>query len=58
MVEFLLSFYLLINIVRYTPLILIQRFSVITLYQYYFPADGERSFGEDGEKLGRGWGKS
>ena len=36
----------------------IQRFSVITLYQHYFPADGERSFGEDGERMGRSWGKS
>ena len=24
----------------------IQHFSVITLFQHYFPADGERSFGE------------
>ena len=32
----------------------IQRFSVITLYQHYFPADGERSFGED---MGESWGE-
>ena len=36
----------------------IQRFSVITLYQHYFPADGERSFGEDGEKLGKELGRN
>ena len=38
-------------------MILIQRFSVITLYQHYFLADGERLFGEDLGKLGRSWGK-
>ena len=39
-------------------MILIQRISVITLHQHYFPTDSERSFGEDwGRKLGRGWGK-
>ena len=27
--------------------------SVITLYQHYFPADGERSFGEAGERIGK-----
>ena len=32
-------------------------FSVITLYQHYFPADDERLFGEDGEKLGKELGK-
>ena len=36
----------------------IQRFSVITLYQHYFPADGERLFGEDGEKLGKELGRN
>ena len=28
-------------------------FSVMPLHQHYFPADGERSFGEDGEKPGK-----
>ena len=28
------------------------------LYQHYFPADGERSFGEDGEKLGKELGRN
>ena len=35
----------------------ILRISVITLYQHYFPADDERSLGEDGERLGKGLGK-
>ena len=30
----------------------IRRFSVITLYQHYFPADDERLFGEAGERVG------
>ena len=38
----------------------IKRFS-FTLYQHYFPADGERSFGEDlgkvGERMGKELGK-
>ena len=33
-------------------------FSVITLYQHYFPTDGEQSFGEDGEKLGKELGRN
>ena len=40
----------------------IQRFSVITLYQHYFPADGERLLGEDWgeswEEAGKGLGKN
>ncbi|EEX18538.1 hypothetical protein [Prevotella veroralis] len=34
----------------------IKRFS-FTLYQHYFPADGERSFGEDLGKVGERMGK-
>ena len=30
----------------------IQRISVITLYQHYFPADGEQLFGEEWERVG------
>ena len=29
-----------------------------SLFQHYFPADGERSFGEDGEKLGKDLGRN
>ena len=32
--------------------------TLITLYQHYFPTESERSFGEDGEKLGKELGRN